>query len=107
MTARLDTIQAAVLDAKMDIFDDELARRQQIADRYAVHLADFVETPDLAAGATSSWAQYTVKLPTGTDRDAVMAHLKDHGVPSAIYYPVPMHRQHPTSAFRSAGAACQ
>ena len=103
MTARLDTIQAAVLDAKMDIFDDELARRQQVADRYAGYLADLVETPDLAAGATSSWAQYTVKLPAGTDRDAVMAHLKDHGVPSAIYYPVPMHRQPPYQRFPVSG----
>ena len=103
MTARLDTIQAAVLDAKMDIFDDELARRQQVADRYAGYLADLVETPDLAAGATSSWAQYIVKLPAGTDRDAVMAHLKDHGVPSAIYYPVPMHRQPPYQRFPVSG----
>ena len=103
MTARLDTIQAAVLDAKMDIFDDELARRQQVADRYAGYLADLVETPDLAAGATSSWAQYTVKLPAGTDRDAVMTHLKDHGVPSAIYYPVPMHRQLPYQRFPVSG----
>ena len=103
MTARLDTIQAAVLDAKMDIFDDELARRQQVAERYAGYLADLVETPDLAAGATSSWAQYTVKLPAGTDRDAVMTHLKDHGVPSAIYYPVPMHRQLPYQRFPVSG----
>ena len=103
MTARLDTIQAAVLDAKLDIFDDELARRQQVAERYAGYLADLVETPDLAAGATSSWAQYTVKLPAGTDRDAVMAHLKDHGVPSAIYYPVPMHRQLPYQRFPVSG----
>ena len=105
MTARLDTIQAAVLDAKMDIFDDELARRQQVAERYAGYLADLVETPDLAAGATSSWAQYTVKLPAGTDRDAVMTHLKDHGVPSAIYYPVPMHRQLPYQRFPVSGCA--
>ena len=99
MTARLDTIQAAILDAKMDIFDDELDQRQQVADRYADYLADLVETPGLAAGATSSWAQYTVKLPAGSNRDAVMAHLKDQGVPSAIYYPVPMHQQPPYQRF--------
>ena len=99
MTARLDTIQAAILDAKMDIFDDELDQRQQVADRYADYLADLVETPGLAAGATSSWAQYTVKLPAGSNRDAVMAHLKDQGVPSAIYYPVPMHQQPPYRRF--------
>ena len=99
MTARLDTIQAAILDAKMDIFDDELDQRQHAADRYADYLADLVETPGLAAGATSSWAQYTVKLPAGSNRDAVMAHLKDQGVPSAIYYPVPMHQQPPYQRF--------
>ena len=103
MTARLDTIQAAVLDAKMDIFDDELGLRQQVAGRYADYLGDLVETPGLAAGATSSWAQYTVKLPAGTNREAVMAHLKDHGVPSAIYYPVPMHRQPPYQHFPVSG----
>ena len=103
MTARLDTMQAAVLDAKMDIFDDELALRQQVADRYADYLGDLVETPGLAAGATSSWAQYTVKLPAGTDREAVMAHLKDQGVPSAIYYPVPMHAQPPYRHFPVSG----
>ena len=103
MTARLDTIQAAVLDAKMDIFDDELGLRQQVAGRYADYLGDLVETPGLAAGATSSWAQYTVKLPAGTNREAVIAHLKDHGVPSAIYYPVPMHRQPPYQRFPVSG----
>ena len=56
MTARLDTLQAAVLDAKMDIFDDELALRQQVADRYAMLLDGIVETPRLGDGATSSWA---------------------------------------------------
>ena len=56
MTARLDTIQAAVLDAKMDIFEDELEQRQQVADRYADYLGDLVEVPALAGGTTSSWA---------------------------------------------------
>jgi len=63
MTARLDTMQAAVLDAKLDIFEDEMTRRQQVADRYAALLGDLVETPGLAATATSSWAQYTSSCP--------------------------------------------
>ena len=107
MTARLDTMQAAVLDAKMDIFDDELVQRQQVADLYATLLDGIVETPRLGAGATSSWAQYTVKLPAGTDRDAVMAMLRDKGVPSAIYYPVPMHRQPPYRAFPASGCGLE
>ena len=95
MTARLDTIQAAVLDAKLDIFEDELVSRQAAADRYAACLSGVVETPVLADGATSSWAQYTVKLPSRTDREAVVVALREQGVPSAIYYPVPMHEQPP------------
>ena len=107
MTARLDTIQAAILDAKMDIFDDELVLRQQVANRYAALLDGIVETPRLGDGATSSWAQYTVKLPAGTDRDAVMAALRDKGVPSAIYYPVPMHQQPPYKAFPASGCGLE
>ena len=99
MTARLDAMQAVILDAKLDIFDEELAMRQQVADRYAARLADSVGIPVLADGATSSWAQYTIKLRPGTDRDTVMETLREHGVPSAVYYPIPMHRQPPYSRY--------
>ena len=99
MTARLDTMQAAVLDAKLDIFEDELARRQQVAERYATMLGNLVETPRLAAAATSSWAQYTVKLPEGADRDHVATVMQAHDVPTAVYYPVPMHQQPPYRNF--------
>ena len=95
MTGRLDTMQAVVLDAKLDIFADELTARQTVADRYASMLGNLLEVPSLSAGATSSWAQYTVKLPQGTDRDAVSAKLGEAGVPTAIYYPIPMHQQPP------------
>ncbi|RZO29933.1 MAG: DegT/DnrJ/EryC1/StrS aminotransferase family protein, partial [SAR116 cluster bacterium] len=99
MTARLDTMQAAVLDAKLDIFEDELARRQQVAERYAAMLGNLVETPRLAAAATSSWAQYTIKLPEGADRDHVATVMRAHDVPTAVYYPVPMHQQPPYRNF--------
>ena len=99
MTARLDTMQAAILDAKLDIFEDEVTRRQQVADRYMAMLGNLVETPRLAAAATSSWAQYTVKLPEGSDRDHIAAVMKAHDVPTAIYYPVPMHGQPPYRNF--------
>ena len=105
MTARLDTLQAAVLDAKLDIFDDELESRQRVAELYETLLNGVVETPKLATGATSSWAQYTVRLPDGSDRDAIMASLRDNGVPSAIYYPVPMHEQPPYRNYPVAGGA--
>ena len=103
MTARLDTMQAAVLDAKLDIFADELIRRQQVADRYAAMLGHLVETPRLAAAATSSWAQYTVKLPQGADRERIASVMKMHDVPTAVYYPVPMHEQPPYRHFPVAG----
>ena len=99
MTARLDTMQAAVLDAKLDIFADELTRRQQVAERYAAMLGNLVETPRLAAAATSSWAQYTIKLPEGADRDHIAGVMKAHDVPTAVYYPVPMHEQPPYRHF--------
>ncbi|HCD21137.1 MAG TPA: aminotransferase DegT, partial [Alphaproteobacteria bacterium] len=99
MTARLDAMQAVILDAKLDIFEEELTMRQQVANQYADRLAHLAEVPQLASQATSSWAQYTVKLPAGCDRAIVMKTLADHDVPSAIYYPVPMHRQSPYSSY--------
>lgn len=103
MTGRLDTMQAVVLDAKLDIFADELDARQAVADRYASILGNLVETPSLSAGATSSWAQYTVKLPQGIDRDAISAKLGEIGVPTAVYYPIPMHMQPPYQHYPVAG----
>ena len=103
MTGRLDTMQAVVLDAKLDIFADELDARQTVADRYASILGNLVEIPSLSAGATSSWAQYSVKLPQGIDRDAISARLGEIGVPTAIYYPIPMHMQPPYQHYPVAG----
>jgi dTDP-4-amino-4,6-dideoxygalactose transaminase len=107
MTGRLDTMQAVVLDAKLDIFAEELALRQQVADRYQDRIGNSVETPHLAGGASSSWAQYTIKLPDGVDRDTVCSRMQAAGVPTAIYYPVPMHCQPPYSHFPVAGGALQ
>jgi dTDP-4-amino-4,6-dideoxygalactose transaminase len=93
LTGRLDTIQAAVLLEKLKIFDDEIAARNRIADRYAQALGNVVTVPRLAKDHTSIWAQYTIRLPEGTDRDAFAAALKAQGVPTAIYYPKSMHQQ--------------
>ena len=89
MTGRLDTIQAAVLLAKFEVFADEMARRQQIAERYTAGLADVVSTPDIAAGYRSAWALYTVRVP---DRDRVRKGLSDAGIQSGLFYPTPLHR---------------
>jgi dTDP-4-amino-4,6-dideoxygalactose transaminase len=93
MTARLDTMQAAILLAKLEIFDDELAKRQQVAEIYQKLLDDVVQAPQLAPSATSSWAQYVIRLPRETDREAIQAAMREQGVPTAIYYPRPMHTQ--------------
>lgn len=98
MTARLDSMQAAVLLAKLGIFEEELQLRQLVADRYA-DLLDGVICPSLKEQATSSWAQYTLRLPAGTDRSRLQQELAEADIPTAIYYPVPMHKQAPYAAY--------
>lgn len=90
INGRLDTLQAAILLPKLAAFADEIAARQQVADRYAAGLGDVVEVPSTPDGAASTWAQYTLKVP---ERDRVAASLRDAGVPTAIYYPRPLHQQ--------------
>ena len=99
MTGRLDSMQAVVLDAKLDIFEEELTLRQVVADRYQKLIGDIVDAPRLAGGAKSSWAQYCIKLPKTSKRDQVIKHLGASGVPTAIYYPIPMHQQPPYKEF--------
>ena len=91
MTGRLDTIQAAVLIEKLKIFADEIAARDVVARRYATGLQDVVTVPGVPEGLASVWAQYTIRLPEGR-RDAFAADLKARGIPTAIYYPKPLHR---------------
>jgi len=93
LTGRLDTVQAAVLIEKLKIFDDEIAARNKVAVRYARGLGNLVTVPRLASGCTSVWAQYTIRLPKGTDRDGFAAALKAQGIPTAIYYTKSMHQQ--------------
>jgi dTDP-4-amino-4,6-dideoxygalactose transaminase len=93
LTARLDTMQAAILIEKLKIFDDEIAARNAVADRYARGLGNIVRVPRVAPGCTSVWAQYTIRLPQGCDRDGFAAALKAQGIPTAIYYPKSMHQQ--------------
>jgi dTDP-4-amino-4,6-dideoxygalactose transaminase len=93
LTGRLDTIQAAVLIEKLKIFEDDIEARNKVADRYARGLGNLVTVPRLASGCTSVWAQYTIRLPEGTDRDGFAAALKAQGIPTAIYYAKSMHQQ--------------
>jgi dTDP-4-amino-4,6-dideoxygalactose transaminase len=93
LTGRLDTMQAAVLIEKLKIFEDEIAARNRVAERYARGLGNVVTVPRLASDCTSIWAQYTIRLPEGSDRDGFAAKLKAQGIPTAIYYPKSMHQQ--------------
>ena len=93
LTGRLDTMQAAILIEKLKIFEDEIEARNEVADRYARGLGNVVSVPRLASGCTSVWAQYTIRLPKGCDRDGFAAALKAQGIPTAIYYPKSMHQQ--------------
>lgn len=91
MNSRLDTLQAAILIEKLAIFADEIQQRGRIADRYAAGLAgSAAQAPRVIEGGVSTWAQYTIEHP---NRDGLAAHLKAQGVPSAAYYPMPMHTQ--------------
>jgi len=93
LTGRLDTIQAAVLIEKLKIFEDEIASRNRIAQRYARGLGNVVTVPHVAKGSVSIWAQYTIRLPAAADRDRFDSFLKARGIPTAIYYPKSMHQQ--------------
>ncbi len=97
MNSRLDTIQAAILIEKLSIFAEEIEARQAVADRYAAGLAGRVtSTPIVIPGGQSTWAQYVVEHE---DRDGLAAHLRLAEIPTAVYYPVPMHRQEPYADF--------
>lgn len=89
--SRLDTIQAAILIEKLAIFPDEIEKRQEVAARYTNALHNVVgATPFVKDGYRSVWAQYTIEVP---EREKFQEHMKAHGVPTAVYYPIPLHQQ--------------
>ena len=91
INGRMDTVQAAVLLSKLTVFEDELIARQRVADYYEAGLSDVLKTPSKGAG-TSAWAQYTLLADSAEQRDRILAGMKAVGVPSAVYYPIPIHR---------------
>lgn len=93
MNGRLDTLQAAVLLAKLDFFKQELARRDAIAAQYDAGLGGHVQVPARVADSRSAWAIYAILVGSAEEREHLQARLKDKGVPSAIYYPLPLHKQ--------------
>jgi UDP-2-acetamido-2-deoxy-ribo-hexuluronate aminotransferase len=90
LNARMDTLQAAILLAKLDVFEKELTARESLAQLYDKRLKGRFTLPPRVSGATSAWAQYTIQAD---HRDALAAELKTQGIPSAVYYPSPMHLQ--------------
>jgi len=90
MNARFDTIQAAVILAKLPHFEEELSLRERIGRRYTDLLQDYCQTPYIPEGYTSNYAIYTIQVP---NRDQMAAHLKDKGIPAPVYYPVPAYAQ--------------
>jgi UDP-2-acetamido-2-deoxy-ribo-hexuluronate aminotransferase len=90
MGGRLDTIQAAVLLAKLPYYKKELAARQQVAQNYSDILTDSLQIPNIKSNRLSAWAQYTIRV---SNRDNIQAKLKDSGIPTAVHYPVSLHLQ--------------
>ncbi len=102
VNSRLDTIQAAILLQKLAVFGDEIARRQVVAARYTSALRDVAVTPHVMEGCVSTWAQYVLRVDAGR-RAAFIEELKGRGVPTAIYYPKPLHQQIAYRRFPVAG----
>jgi len=98
LNARLDTIQAAILIEKLKIFEDEIEKRNAVAQRYTSAFANSnrIKTPVVLEGVTSTWAQYTLQV---ADRARFQADLKQAGVPTMVYYPIPLSRQPAYAAY--------
>lgn len=90
INGRLDTLQAAILLAKLSHFDAEIKEREKIGAYYTELLKDCCITPPIAKGNTTTWAMYTIRHP---ERDRIATHLKEKGIPTGVYYPIPCFMQ--------------
>jgi dTDP-4-amino-4,6-dideoxygalactose transaminase len=99
INGRLDTLQAAILNEKMEIFDEEVELRNKVATKYS-SLLNNIKTPYIPEGNTSVWAQYSVLADSTEHRTFLMNKLKENDIPSVIYYPKPLHLQ---DAFKNLG----
>ena len=99
LNSRMDTIQAAILIEKLAIYADEIEARQEVAQRYSQALSGRYETPFIPEGLTSIWAQYTLKTKSKAEREELQARAKEAGVPTAVYYPIPLHAQEAYAGF--------
>lgn len=92
LNSRLDSMQAAILLQKLSIFDDELVRRNEVAQWYTEELKDVLETPVVPENYSSSWAQFTLKATSIEQRTEIIEGMKKKGIPVMIYYPIPIHK---------------
>nr|WP_115120321.1 DegT/DnrJ/EryC1/StrS family aminotransferase [Synechococcus sp. UW105] len=104
VNGRIDTLQAAILLAKLEVFDGEVACRQQIGERYSKCLqkAGVITTPYLELGNTSVYAQYTIQVD---NRTSVQEHLKAYGIPTAVHYPLLLSQQPALQPFKSSSTS--
>ncbi|MCF7826920.1 MAG: DegT/DnrJ/EryC1/StrS family aminotransferase [Candidatus Marinimicrobia bacterium] len=93
INGRMDTLQAAVVLEKFTLFPSEIKLRNQVAAQYNALLSDRVVTPEVKDGFTSVWAQYSILAKDASDRASLQAKLKDADIPTAVYYPIPLHQQ--------------
>ncbi|MFA5511589.1 MAG: DegT/DnrJ/EryC1/StrS family aminotransferase [Candidatus Kapaibacterium sp.] len=93
INGRLDTIQAAVLLAKLSIFEDEIVKRNKVAGLYSSMLKDVLQVPHIPENYMSVWAQYSLLAENSNHRERIMSELKESSIPTVIYYPLPLHLQ--------------
>ena len=93
INSRLDTLQAAILIEKMKLYEEEISLREKVAQRYSRRLAGAFEVPFIPQGLTSVWAQYTIVTSGAAERTALQEACSKAGVPTVIYYPMPLHHQ--------------
>lgn len=93
MNSRLDTLQAAILLLKLAVYEEEIEARQRVADRYNAALLGRFETPVVPEVLRSVWAQYTLRVRSGDQRDRLIGWLREEEIPCGVYYPTPLHRQ--------------
>ena len=102
MNARMSTIQAAILLEKLEIFPEELQKRQIVADNYNKIIGSLnlgIKLPKIYKNLKSSWAQYTIILPENINRDKLQEYLKSKNIPTAVYYPIPLNEHKPYSNY--------
>ena len=114
MNSRLDNLQAGILLPKLKALADyEMDARQTVAGRYSAAFAGKFTTPFVAEGCVSAWAQYALLAKDTEQRDKIIAHLTEKGIPNMVYYPTPQHalpvfadEPHYDEAFKNASDYC-